>query len=53
MPPAIPTTLVAELNGRVWKKAIARSELADYQQRFQRDLHAAVRGTNLLHVLAG
>jgi ABC-type multidrug transport system ATPase subunit len=30
-----PAGLVAELNGRVWRKAIARSELADYQQRFR------------------
>lgn len=30
-----PATLVADLNGRVWRKAISRSELPDYQQRFR------------------
>jgi ABC-2 type transport system ATP-binding protein len=30
-----PTALVAELNGRVWRKAIARSELPKYQEQFR------------------
>jgi len=46
-----PTTLVAELNGRVWRKAIARSELADYQQRFQVISMRLFGGRNVIHVL--
>src|SRR5579863_6129523 len=30
-----PATLVEALNGRVWKKAIGRTEVPDYQQRFR------------------
>src|SRR5580700_4376800 len=30
-----PTELVTQLNGRVWRKTVAGSEVADYQQRFK------------------
>ncbi len=46
-----PATLVSQLNGRVWKKAIPRSELADYQQRLQVISMRLVGGRTLLHVL--
>src|ERR1700691_2579097 len=46
-----PTTLVGELNGRVWKKAIARSEVPDYQQRFRVISMRLFAGRTLLHVL--
>jgi ABC-type multidrug transport system ATPase subunit len=46
-----PTTLVGELNGRVWKKAIARSDVADYQQRFRVISMRLFAGRTLLHVL--
>jgi ABC-2 type transport system ATP-binding protein len=46
-----PTTLVAELNGRVWRKAIDRAEVADYQQRFRVISMRLFGGRNVLHVL--
>ena len=46
-----PAALVAELNGRVWKKAIARSEVPDYQQRFRVISMRLFAGRTLLHVL--
>ena len=46
-----PSQLVSELNGRVWRKAIARSELADYQQRFRVISMRLFGGRNVIHVL--
>jgi ABC-type multidrug transport system ATPase subunit len=46
-----PTTLVGELNGRVWKKAVARSEVPDYQQRFRVISMRLFAGRTMLHVL--
>ncbi|HEY1732327.1 MAG TPA: ABC transporter ATP-binding protein [Terriglobales bacterium] len=46
-----PAALVQALNGLVWKKAIDRSQLADYQQRFQVISMRLVAGRTLLHVL--
>jgi len=46
-----PTTLVGELNGRVWKKAIARSDVPDYQQRFRVISMRLFAGRTMLHVL--
>ena len=46
-----PTTLVGALNGRVWKKAIARSEVPDHQQRFRVISMRLFAGRTLLHVL--
>jgi ABC-2 type transport system ATP-binding protein len=45
-----PITLVAQLNGRVWRKAIARTEVGDYQQRFQVISMHLSGGRNVLHV---
>ena len=39
------------LNGSVWKKAIDRAQLADYQQRFRVISMRLVAGETLLHVL--
>jgi len=46
-----PSALVAALNGHVWSKAIARSEVAEYQQRFQVISMHLFGGRNVLHVL--
>src|ERR1700678_1695424 len=46
-----PMELVTRLNGRVWRKAIARSEVPDYQQRFQVISMRLFGGRNVLHVL--
>jgi len=46
-----PTALVQALNGFVWKKAIDRAQLADYQQRFRVISMRLVAGKTLLHVL--
>ena len=46
-----PAALVAELNGRVWKKSIGRADLADYQQRFCVISMRLFAGRTLLHVL--
>ncbi len=46
-----PAALVAALDGRVWKKTIARSELPDYQQRFRVISTRLFAGRTLLHVL--
>ena len=45
-----PTMLVNELNGRVWKKAIARDEVPGYQQRFQVISMRLFAGKTVLHV---
>jgi ABC-type multidrug transport system ATPase subunit len=47
-----PTAMVAELKGRIWRKAIARSEVADYQQRFRVISMHLAGGRNVIHVLA-
>ena len=47
-----PAAMVQELNGRVWKKTITRSEVADYQQRFRVISTHLFAGRTLLHVLA-
>src|SRR5271157_3923373 len=46
-----PAALVDALNGRVWKKAISRAEVPDYQQRFRVISMRLVAGRTLLHVL--
>ena len=47
-----PAELVEKLNGRVWRKTIARSELAEYQQRFRVISMRLIAGRTLLHVLS-
>src|SRR6516165_8936566 len=46
-----PAALVAELNGRVWKKSVLRAEVADYQQRFRVISMRLFAGRTILHVL--
>lgn len=45
-----PAELVSRLNGRIWKKAIARSEVTDYQQRLQVISMHLSAGRTMLHV---
>jgi len=46
-----PNALVSELDGKVWRKIIDRSEVADYQQRFRLISMRLFGGRNVLHVL--
>jgi ABC-type multidrug transport system ATPase subunit len=46
-----PAALVAALNGKVWMKAIDRSQLTDYQSRFRVISMRLFAGRTLLHVL--
>ena len=46
-----PASLVQSLDGRVWRKAIDRTLLTDYQQRFRVISMRLVAGRTLLHVL--
>jgi ABC-2 type transport system ATP-binding protein len=47
-----PTALVAELQGRVWKKSIDAAELATHRQEFQVVLVRLFAGKTLIHVLS-
>jgi len=47
-----PTTLVAELQGRVWKKSIDAADLAAHRQEFQVVLVRLFAGRTLIHVLS-
>ncbi|HZP25021.1 MAG TPA: ABC transporter ATP-binding protein [Terriglobales bacterium] len=47
-----PSKLVAALRGRVWRKPIARSQVADYQQRFQVISMHLSGGHNVVHVFS-
>jgi len=47
-----PAALVDALNGRVWKKAIGRTEVPDYQKRFRVISMRLFAGRTLLHVLS-
>jgi ABC-2 type transport system ATP-binding protein len=47
-----PSELVAELQGKVWKKSIAQSELATYRERFQLISMRLFAGQTLVHVLS-
>ena len=47
-----PSALVEKLNGRVWRKTIGRTEVADYQQRFRVISMRLFGGRTLLHVLS-
>jgi hypothetical protein len=46
-----PTALVAQLDGRVWRKPIERYQVAEYQQRFQVISMHLSGGRNVIHVL--
>ena len=47
-----PTRLVAELQGRIWKKAIDAAELAAHREQFQVVLVRLFAGKTLIHVLS-
>ena len=46
-----PMALVAELKGRIWRKPIERSQVAEYQQRFRVISMHLFGGRNVLRVL--
>ncbi len=45
-----PQDAIAQLNGRIWQISIAKTELADYEQRYQVVSTRLVGGRRLLHV---
>jgi ABC-type multidrug transport system ATPase subunit len=45
-----PQDAIAQLSGRIWQISIAKSELADYEQRYQVVSHKLVGGRPFLHV---
>jgi ABC-type multidrug transport system ATPase subunit len=47
-----PAQLVADLDGKVWRKSIAHDDLAAYRQRFQLISMRLVAGQTLVHVLS-
>jgi len=47
-----PDAAVAELNGRIWQRAIAKAELAEYEQRYRVISNKLVAGRPLIHVLS-
>jgi len=47
-----PDDAIAALQGRVWQRSIAKSELADYQQRYPVISSRLVGGRPFLHVLS-
>jgi ABC-type multidrug transport system ATPase subunit len=47
-----PTALVAEMNGKVWKKSIAHEEIGSYRERLQLISMRLFAGQTLIHVLS-
>jgi ABC-type multidrug transport system ATPase subunit len=45
-----PQDAIAQLSGRIWQISIAKTELADYEQRYQVVSHKLVGGRPFLHV---
>jgi ABC-2 type transport system ATP-binding protein len=45
-----PQDAIAQLNGRIWQRSIARTELADYEQHYQVVSTRLVGGRRLIHV---
>jgi ABC-2 type transport system ATP-binding protein len=45
-----PQDAISELNGRIWQISIAKTELADYERRYQVVSSRLVGGRRLLHV---
>jgi ABC-type multidrug transport system ATPase subunit len=45
-----PDSAIAELEGRIWKRSIAKTELAEYQKRFKVVSSKLVSGRPFLHV---
>ena len=48
-----PAALVAELDGRVWKRVIQAAELSTYRERFQLISMRLFAGRTLIHILNG
>jgi hypothetical protein len=47
-----PQAAISELNGRVWKRSIEKTDLARYEQSFRVVSNKLVGGRPFLHVLA-
>ncbi|MBK9338137.1 MAG: ABC transporter ATP-binding protein [Lewinellaceae bacterium] len=47
-----PDAALKQLEGKVWEKAIAKSEIDDYQQRFQVISSKLVAGKPIIHILS-
>jgi hypothetical protein len=47
-----PTQLIAELHGRVWKKVVAKAEIADMRARYQVIATRLSGGRTLVHILS-
>lgn len=47
-----PAALVAEINGKVWKKSVAPDEIAKYRERFHLISMRLFAGQTLVHVLS-
>ncbi len=47
-----PTALVAQLQGRVWKKSILAVHLSEYRERFQVVLARLFAGKTIVHILS-
>jgi ABC-type multidrug transport system ATPase subunit len=45
-----PQTAITQLDGRIWKRSIAKTELSDYEQRFRVVSSRLVGGRPFLHV---
>jgi ABC-2 type transport system ATP-binding protein len=45
-----PQTPISQLDGRIWKRSIHKSELGDYEQRFRVVSNKLVSGRPLLHI---
>ena len=48
-----PLSLIAELNGKVWRKSIAHDELTSFRGRYQLISMRLFAGQTLVHVLSG
>ena len=47
-----PQDAIARLNGRIWRRSIAKTELANYEQHYQVVSNRLVGGRRLLHVFS-
>ena len=48
----VPDTAIRELDGKIWKRTIAKAELADYEKRFKVISNKLVAGRPQIHVLS-
>jgi len=47
-----PADLIAGTRGRIWKKTVSRTELEDYQSKYEVISTRLVAGSSVIHVLA-